>query len=722
MTTNQTTPTIHILGGGPSGLSAAFHLTSPEFNPDWKDRYRVVVHQLGWRLGGKGATGRNAEMGDRIEEHGIHLFGNMYANSLHMVDAAHHELGNGSVMDIEFEPSNTQLVSTFRHGGWQGFGGSLPHNHGIPWQDHHAIATPEQLFESLKVTVKGILDGEVLARPGMGPEHDPSLFDRIEAVADTAFIGLTTALSDGIHRLFHHDHESPLERLLDETGHIIDKLERQLEHSDSTVSDLAFWMLIQIDLIATCIRGTLADEILTEGIDSIDHVPYRDWLHQHGCHELTMSSGLPQAIPNTCMSYPMGDTTGLPTMAASAYLTFVLRQLLAPGNAAYFFKVGTGETIILPIYDTLVARGVEFEFFHKITRVVPAADGSRVEAVVYEQQTRTKDGSPYEPLRTLADGQRVWPSTPRYEQLVDGDEWQTRGINPESWWADWTGEETTMLLGPDDQVVVALPPAAQAIVCKEAADAKEGWRTMLAEVRSTPTEALQLWFKKTTEELGWPKLPATGRWMTPTFLPPLFAVADFSRALPWENWPADGPKGLLYFCGPLQLPDPEPDFDDHDFPARMKQQVFGGVSQLMLSLGNLLPAAGAGTVYPQALDPDVLWCGADDDAAGINRLRQQYYRANIDPNERYTLSEPGKLRYRLKAWESGYDNVALSSDAIYTGFNIGSFEGSVMSGMLASAALVGSPTIHQIIGYETFHPNATGPDRPLVGAEGESTA
>ncbi|MEM8708454.1 MAG: NAD(P)-binding protein, partial [Actinomycetota bacterium] len=78
MTTNETKPTIHILGGGPSGLSAAFHLTSPEFNPDWRDRYRVVVHQLGWRLGGKGATGRNAEMGERIEEHGIHLFGNMY--------------------------------------------------------------------------------------------------------------------------------------------------------------------------------------------------------------------------------------------------------------------------------------------------------------------------------------------------------------------------------------------------------------------------------------------------------------------------------------------------------------------------------------------------------------------------------------------------------------------------------------------------------------------
>ncbi|MEM9520939.1 MAG: NAD(P)-binding protein [Actinomycetota bacterium] len=711
--------TIHILGGGPSGLSTAFHLTSPDFNPDWRDRYRVVVHQLGWRLGGKGATGRNAEMGDRIEEHGIHLFGNMYANALHMMNSAYGELGTGDMAD-EFEPSNTQLVSTFRHGGWQGYGGSLPHNDGTPWETSSAIATPEQLFESLKVTVEGILQGQVLARPGMGPQRQPNLLDRLESVGHTAFIGLTSALSEGIHRLFHHEHENPLERLLEEAAHVISRLERQVEHSDDEVSDLAFWMLIQIDLIATCIRGTLDDGVLTDGIDVIDHVPYREWLETHGCHALTLGSGLPQAIPNTCMSYPMGNTTGLPTMAASAYLTFVLRQLLAPGNAAYFFKVSTGETIILPIYDALVQRGVEFEFFHKVTNVVPSADGSRVEAIVYEQQARTHDGSPYQPVRTLDDGQRVWPNAPLYDQLTEGDTWRDHQINPESWWADWTGEETTLLLEPGDQVVVALPPAVQRLVCKEASDAKAPWKTMLAEVRSTPTEALQLWTKASTEELGWPKLPALGRWMSPTFLPPLFAVADFSRSLPYENWPADGPKGLLYFCGPLQLPDPEPGFDDHDFPARMKQQVFGQVSQLMLSLANLLPEAGKDTAYPQALNPDLLWCAADDSATGINRMRQQYYRANIDPNERYTLSEPGKLKYRLKAWESGYDNVALSSDAIYTGFNIGSFEGSVMSGMLASAALVGSPTIDQVIGYRTFHPDATGPDHALVDTGGET--
>ncbi len=84
---------ILILGGGPSGLSTALSLTDPVANPNWRDEYDVTVLQLGWRAGGKGATGRRGEVlqrdgewqlvGDaRVEEHGIHLFGNMYINSL----------------------------------------------------------------------------------------------------------------------------------------------------------------------------------------------------------------------------------------------------------------------------------------------------------------------------------------------------------------------------------------------------------------------------------------------------------------------------------------------------------------------------------------------------------------------------------------------------------------------------------------------------------------
>lgn len=701
-------PTIHILGGGPSGLSAAFHLTSPKFNPNWADEYRVVVHQMGWRLGGKGATGRNEEMGDRIEEHGIHLFGNMYGNSLHMMKDSYGELGEGDITS-EFEPSNAQLVSAFRSGGWVGLGGTLPHNDGHPWETDSAIASMRQLFESFKSAALGILEGRVLGRPGLGGGEQANLAQDVEIIADLTVNGLLDSLSSELHGLFHHDHRNPLEHLLERVASGIDELEQHLEHENSAVGDLAYWVAIQLDLLSACVKGTLRDNIFGDGIDSIDDENYRHWLKRHGCRELTLSSSLPQAIPNTCMSYPMGDSSGLPTMAASAYLTFILRQLMAPGDAAYFFRVSTGETIVLPLYDVLVKRGVQFEFFQKITNLVPSADHRRIEAVEYEQQTTTING-PYEPLRTLDDGQRVWPNKPRYEQLVDGETWQRDGINPESWWTPWKGESKTMTLAEGDRLVVALPPAAQAIVCKQAADLKPGWKTMLREVRSTPTGALQLWTTKTTAELGWPELDGTNRWIGPTYLPPLFAVGDFTESIAAETWPAENrPKGLLYFCGALQLPDPIPDFDDHGFPARVDEQVFGQCSQLMMTLGGLLPNGQQAGPYPQAIDANVLYCGGDDSATGINRMRQQYYRANIDPNERYTLSEPGKLQHRLKSWESGYDNVALSSDAIYTGFNIGSFEGSVMSGMLASLTLTSSPTIDQIIGYKTFHPGAKGP-------------
>ena len=52
---------VAILGGGLGGLAAAFELTN---QPGWSDRYEVTVYQKGWRLGGKGASGRG--------EHGTH--------------------------------------------------------------------------------------------------------------------------------------------------------------------------------------------------------------------------------------------------------------------------------------------------------------------------------------------------------------------------------------------------------------------------------------------------------------------------------------------------------------------------------------------------------------------------------------------------------------------------------------------------------------------------
>ena len=93
----------------------------------------------------------------------------------------------------------------------------------------------------------------------------------------------------------------------------------------------------------------------------------------------------------------------------------------------------------------------------------------------------------------------------------------------------------------------------------------------------------------------------------------------------------------------------------------------------------------------------------------MNQFDQQYFRANIDPNERYTLSVKGSVQYRLEAWDSKFENLVLAGDWIYTGFNVGSFEGAVMSGKLACLALTGAPGLDLIYGYTLLHPDRKGP-------------
>ena len=44
-----------ILGGGAAAITAAFELS----RPGWQDRFEsITLYQMGWRLGGKGASGR----------------------------------------------------------------------------------------------------------------------------------------------------------------------------------------------------------------------------------------------------------------------------------------------------------------------------------------------------------------------------------------------------------------------------------------------------------------------------------------------------------------------------------------------------------------------------------------------------------------------------------------------------------------------------------------
>src|SRR5277367_1341738 len=79
---------IAVLGGGVGAMSAVFELTSV---PGWDQRFEITVYQLGWRLGGKGASGRDRAVKDRIYEHGLHLWMGFYENAFRQVRDAYRE-------------------------------------------------------------------------------------------------------------------------------------------------------------------------------------------------------------------------------------------------------------------------------------------------------------------------------------------------------------------------------------------------------------------------------------------------------------------------------------------------------------------------------------------------------------------------------------------------------------------------------------------------------
>ena len=71
----------------------------------------------------------------------------------------------------------------------------------------------------------------------------------------------------------------------------------------------------------------------------------------------------------------------------------------------------------------------------------------------------------------------------------------------------------------------------------------------------------------------------------------------------------------------------------------------------------------------------------DESATGPARFDSQFWRANVDPSERYVLSLPGTSQYRLAPDETGYENLVFAGDWTRCGLNSGCVEAAVISGL-----------------------------------------
>jgi uncharacterized protein with NAD-binding domain and iron-sulfur cluster len=698
---------VAVLGGGCGSMAAVWALTRL---PDWRSRYDITVYQTGWRLGGKGASGREAACSDRILEHGLHVWAGFYENAFRVMQECYGELDPAPDNPIRswtdaFKKLDNVVLEEDVEGKWVSWLIDLPENGDVPGTGGEMPSLWDYL-ELLVNMAKGRMETH-----GMAAESTPLADQAARQTANVAprsatslasltpATGAETDAMPAFHLDFHpHDilsaakhfftslHRDPnqhdsqshhtLIHLLEQT---IKALEAKVE-ADFLRDDTLRRLFTIVDIALSTVKGILADGVLFLGFEAVNHYEWREWLKRHGARELTLQSALVRGIYDYIFGYMKGRSD-VPLVEAGTATHGVLRLFFTfKGSVFWEMQAGMGDIVFAPMYTVLERSGVKFEFFNKVENLT--LDGKAIATIELRRQAEPANGR-YAPLVTVK-GLPAWPSEPRWEQLVDGERLAGEGINFESSWSPKTGTTQTLRRGSDfDDVILGISLGALPDICGELIAAEPRFRRMVEEVKSVQTAATQLWLDPDAAAIG---APVPHRAAT-SYAQELNTWSDMSFLLERENWPPDdAPKFIAYFCSQFPDADVIPPYDDHGFPARELERYREIAAKwLEQHVGHIWPdATSPGT---PALDLGLLH--DPKGRSGSARLDAQFFRVNIEPTERYVVSLPGTSRFRLEPHESGFDNLFLTGDWVRTSINAGCVEAAVMAGLAAAAALSG---------------------------------
>jgi uncharacterized protein with NAD-binding domain and iron-sulfur cluster len=681
---------VAILGGGAGSLTAAFELTA---TPELRAAYDVTVYQLGWRLGGKGASGRRrigpTHPSQRIEEHGLHVWFGFYENAFDVIRRVYDELDRPAAAPLRtwrdaFHPTNeVVLCDDTEHDRWIARHFHFPANDGVPGIPSEPPGLHRLMYEAIHMlrlveppdgaslplrALDKFVDGFLLALEKFlgGDDGELDLGDVFEG-----FVRLADPL---LHLGAEDDEKEP----------IVCRFLRLMRDAIWKVTGGDRYAMT-FDLTSTVFRGILADgldDVDKGGFGQVNDEECMAWLARHGAKPETLAeSPILRAFYQLCFAYRDGDRDQ-PCVAAGKALQAMLRMCLGyRGAIMWKMQAGMGDAIFAPMYEALRARGVRFEFFTEVTNVGVAPDGQLVDRIGLRRQARVHGDAEYRPLQPDAGGLLSWPAEPLYEQLVGGAP-ALRDVAFEAGQAGPDAHARELQVGVDfDDVVLGISVASLPPITTELAAADPRFQAMLDHATTVATQALQVWMTDAPGRLG-PDNPAG--MVSGAYLKPLDTLCDMSHLLPREGWgPQDGVTSIGYFCGTMEEPehDTQQDADERAFAA--------GVEHLRSKALVLWPgAAQHGTA---AFDWDLLFDPTG--GSGEDRVRAQYWRANIFGSERYVLTPPGSVQHRLRPGEAAPSNLALAGDWTRNGICGGSVEAAVTSGKLAARALSGRPAV-----------------------------
>jgi uncharacterized protein with NAD-binding domain and iron-sulfur cluster len=738
---------IAVLGGGCAAMAAVWELTK---DPDWQEKRSLDVYQLGWRLGGKGASGRNSAYNQRIEEHGLHVWMGFYENAFRLIKEAYKELDRpidqplARFEDAFQKQSNIVNVEPLVRGEeshWTYVYLKFPENNLEP-----GTAKPEDKLLSLTSIVRTLLGWFWEWVSGQKPiqvETEAMVSEWLQEPTDTTSrkpLWNTTAPSS-FHELclacgkeessnFSEEVQQIVKTLLEQWTELEQRdvepteeelasflqqaeplfsffqelLENNSAFDDSNnLSDLFRVLLEAVAFGLACLRGILADWIIIRGWDYIDNQEWTDWLVKHGLPKAFTNSFPLRAMYDMMFAYKGGDRNE-PRVAAGAMMRLLMRMWFSYRGALFYkMMAGMGDTIFTPLYEVLKKRGVNFHFFHKVKELRPNKNKRSVDFIVMEKQVYLK--APEQGYNPLVDvkGLPSWPSEPDWNQIKDGQrikkELEEKKTDLESAWCDYHVEEFFLESENDfDQIVLGIPPDALRTIAKPLMEVKPQFSDMVLGTPTIETGAVQLWTTPTLRSFGWTQASSilTGEES------PFDTYADMTHLLPREGWGgATVPQMNAYFCGVLpRSPDTAP-LENKEYP----QQRVDEVRELAVRSYE----TQCTRYWPKGKNGErgtMEWKYLYDESPhtmGEARMDSQYWRANVSPSERYTQTFPGFHKTRLASNDSGFSNLVLAGDWTRNGLNMGCVESAVMSGMQASRALCGFP---EFIAGEIVYPSS----------------
>lgn len=689
---------IAILGGGVGACTAAYYLSQDPRN-------EITLYQMGWRLGGKGASGRNRKIANRIEEHGLHTWFGFYHNAFRMIQEVYQQCQHQGLLagspiqtwrDAFKQSSSSGCAESLPDGSWDLWVGRWPVNDEDPGLGEEVTGNPWALvlagLEHM-VDLWDSLDTRAGRTQGVGrPEVPPGIVQLFNQGA-MALAPVVEAAGSGALHLLHHaarqlpadgaDHQPihhwGLGYLLEAAVALVQKTLDGLAGEDPELRRVR----TAFDFGFAALRGCLADGVILNGFDVINDQNFIPWLERHGCNR---NNDLTRAFVDAAFSYADGDPSRPDYAAGVALRAMLLVFFDRPGAVQWRMQAGMGDIVFSPIYLLLKKRGVRFEFFHFVEDLVPDPENRSVAEIRMLRQVDLAHGA-YDPLFPV-EGVPSWPSEPFWEQLQGGEALERDEVDFESYWAKarWPSSPVVLRAGEDfDAIVMGISLGAIPFTAGSLVKASPRWQRMVADVKTVPTQAFQLWLNRDVEDLGWKYGDDNPfRAMVCGYVEPHDTWADMSHLIPRESWPVGEVRNISYFCN--AAPDGGVPLHDPTFPER----------QLALTRENArgFLQEAVRLYWPRFFDsagqPDLAALVALGDGTPEERFAAQFFRMNFEPSERFVQSVTGSVESRLPSDDSGYANLMLAGDWTRNGLDTGCVEAAVLSGMDAAAALRGT--------------------------------